>query len=82
LSSNLRELIVFCREQNITIEELALNAVIHNKYIDGVLIGVDNHAQLLRNIKSILPEYTVDMKSFVNSIIIKEKDLLKPINWN
>jgi aryl-alcohol dehydrogenase-like predicted oxidoreductase len=82
LSSHLRELITFCREQNISIEELALNAVIHNKNIDGVLIGVDNHAQLIKNIKSILPEYTVEMKSFVNSIIIKEKNLLKPINWN
>jgi aryl-alcohol dehydrogenase-like predicted oxidoreductase len=82
LSPYLRDIINFCKGKNISIEELALNAVIHNNYIDGVLIGIDNHAQLLRNVKSILPGYTIDMKSFVNSINIKETDLLKPVNWN
>jgi aryl-alcohol dehydrogenase-like predicted oxidoreductase len=82
LSPYLKNVASFCKGKDISIEELALNTAIHNKYIDGVLIGVDNHAQLLRNIKSILPEYTFDMKDFVDSIIIKEKDLLKPINWN
>jgi aryl-alcohol dehydrogenase-like predicted oxidoreductase len=82
LSPYLKGVATFCKERNISIEELALNAVIHNKYIDGVLIGVDNLAQLMKNIESILPEYTFDMKDFVDSITIKEKDLLKPINWN
>jgi aryl-alcohol dehydrogenase-like predicted oxidoreductase len=82
LSAYLKDIVAFCEEKNISIEELALNCVLYNSYIDGVLIGVDNLAQLTKNVKSILPEYTFDMKDFVNSITIKEKSLLKPVNWN
>ena len=59
-----------------SISEIALNYNLQNPYIDGVLIGVDNVAQLQANLTSI--------KSTPISIEINvtEKDLLNPVNWN
>ncbi|GAP72154.1 LPS biosynthesis aldo/keto reductase [Candidatus Symbiothrix dinenymphae] len=83
LSPYLNKLALFCEENKISIEELALNAVIHNKYIDGVLIGVDNAAQLNRNINSVWEKFPDEMESFISNVLnIKEKELLNPQNWN
>jgi aryl-alcohol dehydrogenase-like predicted oxidoreductase len=78
----LEKLHSFCERKNISIEELALNAVVHHENIDNVLIGIDNAEQLTRNIRSIWAEYPSDIKSFVDSIDVKEKKLLNPQNWN
>jgi len=72
----------FCREQNITMEELALNSVIHHPDIDGVLIGVDNIIQLQKNIKSIWTETPAKVSEFINTLDVKNKELLNPVNWN
>lgn len=72
----------FCQENHISIEELALNFVIHNSDIDGVIIGVDNVDQLKRNIHSVWNECPEKMNNFVDSFYIKDKALLKPKNWN
>lgn len=80
-SPYIKELKTFCDVKEIEIEELALNNIIHNPYIDGVLIGVDNVLQLKRNILSIWKEESAEICSFVNSIFIKEKELLNPVNW-
>jgi len=82
LSPYLKELNSFCKEENMSIEELALNAVIHNEFIDGVLIGVDNESQLMKNIEIIWSQYSTTIRTFVDSINVKEKKLLKPVNWN
>jgi len=71
----------FCEEQDITIEELALNGVIHHSCIDGVLVGVDTIAQLQKNIKSIWPEMTSNIREFIDTLDVKEKELLNPVNW-
>ncbi|KAA6320406.1 hypothetical protein EZS27_029822 [termite gut metagenome] len=80
------EMASFCKKKNISIEELALNSVIHNKNIDGVLIGVDNVKQLIKNINSIWKEIPIEIKSYAESIHMKEKveikELLNPKNWN
>ena len=66
----------FSKENGMSISEIALNYNLQNPYIDGVLIGVDNVAQLQANLTSI--------KSTPISIEINvtEKDLLNPVNWN
>ncbi len=70
----------FCKENSTNIDSLALNYVLQNKYIDKVLIGVDNHNQLISNINSI--NECNDYASFINeSINVNEKDLLNPVNW-
>ena len=72
----------FCKDKGITIEELALNGVIHQPEIDGVLIGVDHSAQLSRNISSVWGNIPSEIESFIDSIQVKEKELLNPVNWN
>lgn len=59
----------------LTVAEVALSSNLQNPYIDGVLIGVDNKAQLLENIQSI-KDLTIDFNS-----VIEEKELLNPVNW-
>jgi uncharacterized protein len=71
----------FCAENNISIEEMALNYVLHNPYIDGVLIGVDCIEQLERNIDSVKEKLSENIISFIESINVKEKSLLNPGNW-
>ena len=82
LKPYLIEMSKFCKKQGISMEELALNTVIHNLDIDGVLVGVDNTFQLQRNIKSIWTEIPAKVSEFINSIDVKEKELLNPVNWN
>ena len=72
----------FCKEQGISIEELALNGVIHHSNIDGVLVGVDNIAQLQKNIKSVWSEIPAKVSEFIDTLDVKEKELLNPVNWN
>lgn len=70
----------YCKEHSTSIDALALNYVLHNKYIDKVLIGVDNTNQLKTNLNSI--NESVDYASFINeSINVNEKYLLNPVNW-
>lgn len=82
LSPYLRTLREYCSQKKITIEQLALNYVCNNKKIDGVLVGVDNTSQLLSNINVIDAGISTDDKEFVQSINVKEKQLLNPVNWN
>jgi len=72
----------FCKEQGISIEELALNGVIHHSDIDGVLVGVDNIAQLQKNIKSTWKEIPAKVTEFIDMLDVKERELLNPVNWN
>ena len=65
----------FSRESGLSIAETALNFNLHNPYIDGVLIGVDNASQLKANLASV-KDSPVDLE-----INIEETDLLNPVNW-
>ena len=71
----------FCMKRGITIEELALNGVIHNPNIDGVLVGVKNIVQLQKNFRSIWTEMSEDISEYIDTIEVKEKALLNPVNW-
>lgn len=76
LKYSLLELDRHAGNYGISVGDLALNYNIHNKYIDGVLIGVDNKEQLLKNIES------VSDTAFDINIKIDNQELLKPVNWN
>jgi len=82
LRQYLTEVAEFCSENDIKKEELTLNGVIHNNNIDGVLIGIDNHLQLISNIESVWAELPVYIIDFINNLQIRETDLLNPQNWN
>jgi aryl-alcohol dehydrogenase-like predicted oxidoreductase len=82
LSIYLQEISEFCKKENIGIEELALNGIIHNDCIDGVLMGIDNVVQLQNNINGIWKELPKKVQEFITHLEVKEKEFLNPINWN
>jgi len=72
----------YCRDNSLSIEQIALGYVMANKEVKGALIGVDNHAQLESNLNVasvILSEQDIE---FIKHIDIREKELLNPVNWN
>ena len=81
LKSYLQELHKIRRDYNISMEELALQYVLQKKYINYVLIGVDNLKQLNNNIKICLNNAIIPHE-LLNRINVIEKKLLNPSNWN
>jgi aryl-alcohol dehydrogenase-like predicted oxidoreductase len=71
-----------CRKFNVSIGELALNFVNENKFIDKIIMGVDSSTQLNQNIQMIKNwDNNNNINKLINKIIVKEQDLLSPINW-
>lgn len=81
LKGYLDKLHLYCDKHNLTVESLALGYVLHNAYVQGALIGVDNHHQLENNLKVAAVKLTKEDIEFIKSIEIKEKELLNPVNW-
>lgn len=75
LRENLLQLDDYSKKTGLSISEIALNFNLHNPYIDGVLIGVDNVSQLQINLSSV-KDKPIDLE-----IDVKEKELLNPVNW-
>jgi len=60
---------------------IALNYCLSKKYIDKVLIGVDNLVQLKKNLNNI-NDNNINYHKEIDKIIVKETKLLNPTNWN
>jgi len=71
----------YCDKNTLSIEQLALNWVLSKPEIDGVLIGVDNIGQLTDDIKMANGNIGQNDIDFIESIQVKEKELLNPVNW-
>jgi aryl-alcohol dehydrogenase-like predicted oxidoreductase len=71
----------YCLKQNVDIENIALQYVLQNPFIDKVLIGIDSLAQLKKNIAATASSIHAADIDFVNSISVKERELLNPVNW-
>ena len=63
------------------INNLALNYVCSNSNIDAVLLGVDNLSQLKNNLSCINDNKFTDIIENIDSINVKEENLLNPANW-
>jgi len=63
------------------INSLALNYVCSNANIDGILLGVDNVSQLKKNLSCINDNKFDDVIENIDSIHVKEENLLNPANW-
>lgn len=66
---------------NIQIQEVALNYALENKMISKILIGVDSLMQLQDNIKSASINIDENILKEVDKIDVKETELLNPVNW-
>ena len=69
------------RNEKTSISALALSYCLHQKTIDNVLIGVDSLSQLKDNIKSISYKITPQTIEHIDTIEIKNLDLLNPSLW-
>jgi len=69
------------RKENTSISALALSYCLIQKTIDNVLIGVDSLNQLKDNIKSIHYKISPQIIEHINTIKIKNLDLLNPSLW-
>ena len=63
------------------INSLALSYVCSNANIDGVLLGVDTVSQLKNNLSCINDDKFKDIIENIDSINVKEENLLNPANW-
>ena len=60
---------------------MALNYALKQDTIDKVLIGVDSLAQLQQNLHSITQPLIPKILSQIDSINVKEEELLNPSMW-
>lgn len=71
----------YCQEHLMGVQDLALGYVLSSR-ADGVLIGVDSLEQLRNNIQSAERDITSSDIDFIRSVVVEEKELLSPVNWN
>ena len=66
---------------NLKINELALKYVCNQKFIDKVLIGIDNYEQLKDNLSCLKKNISDDIFKKINMISVDEVHLLNPATW-
>jgi aryl-alcohol dehydrogenase-like predicted oxidoreductase len=71
----------FCEIQGMSINKLSLMYAISNPNIDGVLVGVDSVEQLKENISYLKPDHIGSIIKFVETLDVKEVELLNPVSW-
>lgn len=68
---------------NIPLSAICLNFVILNKYVDNVVIGIDNLNHLRENINALI--YDDEIKKYYNQLGLLREDnlsIILPTNWN
>ncbi len=68
-------------DEDISIEQLALNYVLQQHEIDNIIIGVDSIEQIEKNIKIADTIISDNIIEAINQIIVHEVELLYPKNW-
>jgi aryl-alcohol dehydrogenase-like predicted oxidoreductase len=66
----------------ISTHALALNYVLHNPLLDGVLFGVETLGQLKENLDAIMTVFPEDVTRRIEEIRVEEIDLLNPVHWH
>ena len=82
LKNELTFLSSISKREGMSISEMALSYCMQQKTIDNVLVGVDSINQLIDNLGAI--NYKIKQKTIdsINSINVKDLDLLNPSLWN
>ncbi|UQD56118.1 aldo/keto reductase [Flavobacterium sp. K5-23] len=81
LSNDIESIKHIAGEENTTIANLALSYCLSQNSIDNVLIGVDSVGQLEENLKSLNYAISKEAVAKINSIKVKNTDLLNPSLW-
>ena len=81
LKPHLEKIHTIAREMNQTMESLCLKYVFAQPDIDEIIIGVDNKEQFANNLTWINSEIDPDLIQTLDSINVKEQELLYPYNW-
>lgn len=66
---------------NLDLKSLSLNYVNHQKNIDNIVIGVDSVEQLKEDMLAFQNEIPDEVIKQIDSIDVKEEELLYPYNW-
>lgn len=70
-----------CEENQLSIQDLALNYSVNKDYINNVLIGVDSKEQLELNIDSLERDITPALYKEIDNLNVTCKEKLNPANW-
>ena len=81
LQSELETLHELAKQANCSMEQLALSYCLHQKNIDNVIIGVDSIDHLNTNVNASFYNIEDNIIKKINSINIKDLDLLNPSLW-
>ena len=81
LRQSINELNNLSKEYKISMEYLALAYVNSFDFIDNILIGVDSKNHLKKNLKNFSANFSNDLKSKVENIVVKDNYLLNPSKW-
>lgn len=81
LRSYLNKIMNISKNYNLSISELALSYCLNQKYIDNVLIGVDSIDHLIDNLKCLKIKIDKKLINEINSISVKNSNLLNPSLW-
>lgn len=73
---------MLCEKYSIKKVSAALQYVLRNRDIDGVLVGVDSASQLTCNINAAQEEIKKELLEKIDRIRVQEIELLNPVNWN
>ena len=82
LNSELQTLSTISTSYKVPISQLALSYCLMQSNIDNVLIGVDSIAQLKNNLEAVNFDLKQNVIDAINTIKIKNLDLLNPSLWN
>lgn len=82
LKNELVHLSYISNTHDVPISKLALSYCLQQKTIDNILIGVDSLNQLKDNIKAVNYKINPETINEVNTIKVKNLDLLNPSLWN
>lgn len=70
-----------CDQYGVNMEDLCLNFVASNDFIDKIVIGVDSVLQLERNVHSLNTQIPAAALRKALDIRIEHPELLNPVNW-
>lgn len=76
----MKEIDRIVKKSESNLDTIAINYPLEKEYIDKVIFGVHNLSQFKRNIDSLESDSKLDCKE-IEMIIVREKELLKPLNW-